>query len=46
MPVVCRFQYEPIGRGHAIRSVAVAVAGENFLVLLGDYVVPNRDICD
>ena len=22
------------------------MAGENFLVLLGDYVVPNRDICD
>ena len=31
---------------HAIRSAADAVAGENFLVLLGDYVVPNRDICD
>ena len=27
-------------------DAADAVAGENFLVLLGDYVVPNRDICD
>ena len=39
-------EYEPKGLGHAIRSAADAVAGENFLVLLGDYVVPNRDICD
>lgn len=46
MPVDFRYQYEPKGLGHAIRSVADAVAGENFLVLLGDYVVPNRDICD
>ena len=35
----------PKGLGHAIRSVADAVAGESFLVLLGDYVVPSRDIC-
>ena len=34
------------GLGHAIRSVADAVAGESFLVLLGDYVVPAKDICD
>ena len=33
------------GLGHAIRSVADAVAGESFLVLLGDHVVPSRDIC-
>lgn len=46
MPVDFRYQYEPKGLGHAIRSVADAVVGENFLVLLGDYVVPNRDICD
>lgn len=46
MPVDFRYQYEPKGLGHAIRSAADAVAGENFLVLLGDYVVPNRDICD
>ena len=45
MPVDFRYQYEQ-GLGHAIRSAADAVAGENFLVLLGDYVVPNRDICD
>lgn len=44
MPVDLRYQYEPKGLGHAIRSAADAVAGENFLVLLGDYVVPNRDI--
>ena len=29
-----------------IADKADAVAGESFLVLLGDYVVPNRDICD
>lgn len=46
MPVDFRYQYEPKGLGHAIRSAADSVAGENFLVLLGDYVVPNRDICD
>ena len=46
MPVDFRYQYEPKGLGHAIRSAADAVAAENFLVLLGDYVVPNRDICD
>lgn len=46
MPVDFRYQYEPKGLGHAIRSAADVVAGENFLVLLGDYVVPNRDICD
>lgn len=45
MPVDFRYQYEPRGLGHAIRSVADAVAGESFLVLLGDYVVPSRGIC-
>lgn len=45
MSVDFRYQYEPKGLGHAIRSVADAVAGESFLVLLGDYVVPSRDIC-
>ena len=45
LPVDFRYQYEPRGLGHAIRSVADAVNGENFLVLLGDYVVPARDIC-
>ena len=45
MPVDFRYQYGPKGLGHAIRSVADAVAGESFLVLLGDYVVPSRDIC-
>ena len=45
LPVDFRYQYEPKGLGHAIRSVADAVAGESFLVLLGDYVVPSRDIC-
>ena len=46
LPVDFRFQYKPKGLGHAIRSAADAVAGESFLVLLGDYVVPARDICD
>ena len=45
LPVDFRFQYRPNGLGHAIRSAADAVAGEPFLVLLGDYVVPARDIC-
>ena len=45
MPVDFRYQYEPRGLGHAIRSAADACAGEPFLVLLGDYVVPNKDIC-
>ena len=46
MAVDFRYQYEPKGLGHAIRSAADACAGEPFLVLLGDYVVPNKDICD
>ena len=46
LPVDFRFQYRPAGLGHAIRSAADAVAGEGFLVLLGDYVVPARDVCD
>lgn len=46
LPVDFRFQYRPNGLGHAIRSAADAVAGESFLVLLGDYVVPAHDICD
>ena len=45
LPVDFRFQYKPNGLGHAIRSAADAVVGESFLVLLGDYVVPARDIC-
>ena len=45
LPVDFRYQYEPRGLGHAIRSAADACAGEPFLVLLGDYVVPARDIC-
>ncbi|MDY4041011.1 MAG: UTP--glucose-1-phosphate uridylyltransferase [Collinsella sp.] len=45
MPVDFRYQYEPRGLGHAIRSAADATAGESFLVLLGDYVVPSRSIC-
>ena len=45
MPVDFRYQYEPKGLGHAIRSASDACAGEFFLVLLGDYVVPARDIC-
>ena len=45
LPVDFRFQHKPNGLGHAIRSAADAVAGESFLVLLGDYVVPARDIC-
>lgn len=44
-PVDFRYQYEPKGLGHAIRSAADATQGESFLVLLGDYVVPARDIC-
>lgn len=44
MPVDYRYQYEPRGLGHAVRSAADAVAGESFLVLLGDYVVPDRAI--
>ena len=44
MPVDFRYQYEPRGLGHAVRSAADACAGESFLVLLGDYVVPSRDV--
>ncbi len=46
MPVDFRYQYEPRGLGHAIRSAADATSGESFLVLLGDYIVPAHDICN
>lgn len=46
MPVDFRYQYEPRGLGHAIRSAADATSGEPFLVLLGDYIVPAKDICN
>lgn len=45
LPVDFRYQYEPRGLGHAIRSAADATSNEPFLVLLGDYIVPDKDIC-
>ena len=44
MPVDFRYQYEPKGLGDAIRAVRDAAADDRFFVLLGDYVVPNKDI--
>lgn len=38
------YQSEPRGLGHAIRCASFATGDEPFFVLLGDYVVPNRDI--
>lgn len=45
LPVTFRYQDEALGLGHAVRCAADAMDGDPFLVLLGDYVVPDKEIC-
>lgn len=45
LPVSYVYQEEALGLGHAVRCAAEKCGDEPFLVLLGDYVVPDKQIC-
>lgn len=45
MPVSFVYQDNPRGLGHAVHCAAEAVGDEPFFVLLGDYFVPDRQMC-
>ena len=45
MPVSFVYQDNPRGLGHAVYCAAEAVGDEPFFVLLGDYFVPDRQMC-
>ncbi|MGI6231075.1 MAG: UTP--glucose-1-phosphate uridylyltransferase [Tractidigestivibacter sp.] len=45
LPVSFVYQDEPRGLGHAVHCAAEAVGDEPFFVLLGDYFVPDRQMC-
>ena len=45
MPVSFVYQDDPKGLGHAVYCAADAIDDEPFFVLLGDYFVPDRQMC-
>lgn len=45
LPVTFVYQDEPLGLGHAVHCAAEAVGDEPFFILLGDYFVPDRQMC-
>lgn len=45
LPVTFAYQDDPKGLGHAVLCAREAVGDEPFLVLLGDYFVPDRQMC-
>lgn len=45
LPVSFVYQDEPKGLGHAVYCAAEAVGDEPFFVLLGDYFVPDKQMC-
>jgi len=45
LPVTFCYQDDPKGLGHAVLCAAEAVDDEPFFVLLGDYFVPDRQMC-
>lgn len=45
LPVSFVYQDEALGLGHAVLQAAEETADEPFLVLLGDYFVPGKDMC-
>ena len=45
LPVSFVYQDEPLGLGHAVYCAADEVGDEPFFILLGDYFVPDRQMC-
>ena len=45
LPVSFAYQDEPLGLGHAVHCAAEEVGDEPFFILLGDYFVPDRQMC-
>lgn len=45
LPVSFVYQDDPKGLGHAVLCARPAMDGDPFLVLLGDYFVPDRQMC-
>ena len=45
LPVSFVYQDEPLGLGHAVHCAASEVGDEPFFILLGDYFVPDRQMC-
>ncbi len=45
LPVSFVYQDEPKGLGHAVYCAKSAMDGDPFFVLLGDYFVPDRQMC-
>lgn len=45
LPVSFVYQEKPLGLGHAIHCAADKMDGDPFFVLLGDYFVPDRQMC-
>ena len=45
LPVSFVYQDVPLGLGHAVWCAAEAVGDEPFFILLGDYFVPDRQMC-
>jgi len=45
LPVEFTYQDNPRGLGHAVLCAADAIGDEPFFVLLGDYFVPDRQMC-
>lgn len=45
LPVSFVYQDEALGLGHAVLQAAEVTGDEPFLVLLGDYFVPGKDMC-
>ena len=45
LPVSFAYQDEPLGLGHAVHVAAPLTAGEPFMVMLGDVIVPDCDVC-
>lgn len=45
LPVTFAYQDDPKGLGHAVLCAAEAVDDQPFFILLGDYFVPERQMC-
>ena len=45
LPVSFVYQDEPLGLGHAVHCAVDKTAGDSFLVMLGDVLVPGNDVC-